>query len=191
MNFLHYSSPIGLLRIVADDTGIVGLYFADEARGSNVKIRGNEGSEEPPPMSDKLDNNNGLVASSGGVPTAAQQTILKLCCEELDLYFLHRLKKFSVPLHFIGTPFRQRVWSELLHIPYGTTVSYWQIAQRLGDEKAIRAVGTANGHNPIGIIVPCHRVIGSNGQLTGYAGGLWRKQWLLEWEGALGLSLFK
>ena len=90
--------------------------------------------------------------------------------------------QFSVPVAQTGSDFQQGVWAELLKIPFGETISYLELSKRIGDVKAIRAVGTTNGKNQIAIIVPCHRVIGSNGTLTGYAGGLWRKQWLLEHE---------
>jgi methylated-DNA-[protein]-cysteine S-methyltransferase len=85
----------------------------------------------------------------------------------------------------VGTAFQQRVWQQLLTVPYGQTVSYQEIANALGNPKAVRAVGAANGQNPISIIAPCHRIIGSNGALIGYGGGLWRKEWLLKHEGGL------
>jgi len=108
--------------------------------------------------------------------------------EQLDDYFQGRRQQFSLPLAPEGTPFQQRVWHELLTIPYGRTVSYLDIARAIGNERAVRAVGAANGQNPISIIVPCHRVIGSNGQLTGYGGGLWRKEWLLNHEQAIAFG---
>ncbi len=108
--------------------------------------------------------------------------ILKTCVEELEAFFEGRLLQFSVPVAQTGSDFQQGVWAELLKIPFGETISYLELSKRIGDVKAIRAVGTTNGKNQIAIIVPCHRVIGSNGTLTGYAGGLWRKQWLLEHE---------
>jgi methylated-DNA-[protein]-cysteine S-methyltransferase len=98
------------------------------------------------------------------------------------------LDGISVELN--GTPFQKRVWQALRRIPGGTTISYAELARRIGEPSAIRAVGTANGANPVAVIVPCHRVIGSNGKLTGYGGGLPRKQWLLEHEGVVGRSLF-
>lgn len=101
---------------------------------------------------------------------------------QLDEYFNHKRKTFDIPLLFIGTDFQKSVWDELLHIPYGTTVSYAGLSERLGNPKAIRAVAAANGANAISIIVPCHRVIGSNQKLTGYAGGLPAKKLLLELE---------
>ena len=88
----------------------------------------------------------------------------------------------NLPFLLAGTPFQQRVWQELARIPFGTTITYAQLAQRVGQPKASRAVGSANGRNPVSIIVPCHRVIGADGKLTGYGGGLDKKQWLLAWE---------
>ena len=104
------------------------------------------------------------------------------CIEQLDEYFNEKRKVFDLPLDLQGTEFQKHVWNELLKIPFGKTVTYKELSRRLGDVKTIRAVGTANGANPVSIIVPCHRVIGSDGSLTGYAGGLWRKKWLLEHE---------
>jgi methylated-DNA-[protein]-cysteine S-methyltransferase len=101
---------------------------------------------------------------------------------ELDEYFAGRLKQFRTPVAFHGTPFQNAVWQELRRIPYGKTVSYLDLAKRLDHPKAVRAVGMANGANPIAIIVPCHRVIGSNGSLTGFGGGLPTKRALLELE---------
>lgn len=102
--------------------------------------------------------------------------------QELTDYFEGKLQKFTVPIHFSGTPFQTKVWQALQMIPYATTVSYGQIAQQIGHPKAVRAVGRAVGSNPFPIIVPCHRVIGSNGSLTGFAYGLTPKRWLLDHE---------
>lgn len=116
---------------------------------------------------------------------------VRICFQELGAYFRGELHKFTFPLRFEGTDFQKRVWRALLEIPYGKTLSYLELARQLGDEKAVRAVAAANGKNPLWIVVPCHRVIGSDGSLTGYAGGLWRKKWLLEHEGAIKqMSLF-
>ena len=101
---------------------------------------------------------------------------------ELDLYFAGKLKKFSVPLKLNGTSFRKRCWDALQTIPYGETISYKQLAEKIGNPKACRAVGGANHHNPIAIVVPCHRVIGANGSLTGFGGGLDKKKFLLDHE---------
>jgi methylated-DNA-[protein]-cysteine S-methyltransferase len=102
--------------------------------------------------------------------------------EQLDAYFAGELEAFDIPLALHGTPFQQRVWEQLTRIPFGETISYSELARRLGDPKLVRAVGLANGRNPVSIIVPCHRVIGADGSLVGYGGGLERKRWLLEHE---------
>jgi methylated-DNA-[protein]-cysteine S-methyltransferase len=104
------------------------------------------------------------------------------CVEQLIQYFNGQRRQFELPLHQPGTPFQQSVWAELVLIPFGKTISYLELARRTGDTKATRAVANANGKNNIAIIVPCHRVIGSNRDLVGYGGGLWRKKWLLELE---------
>jgi methylated-DNA-[protein]-cysteine S-methyltransferase len=108
--------------------------------------------------------------------------VLEKCKEQLVNYFSGKRFAFDIPLHPEGTGFQQKVWSELLKIPYGETITYMELAVRLGDPKAVRAVGTANGKNPIAVIIPCHRVIGAGNKLTGYAGGIWRKKILLELE---------
>ena len=102
--------------------------------------------------------------------------------EQLAEYFAGERQQFDVPLKLAGTPFQQRVWQELVGIPFGTTISYAEVARRLGRPTAARAVGAANARNPIAVVVPCHRVIGADGKLTGYAGGINKKQWLLAWE---------
>ncbi|HLP38040.1 methylated-DNA--[protein]-cysteine S-methyltransferase [Lacibacter sp.] len=108
--------------------------------------------------------------------------ILKSAIQQLDEYFAGTRKQFELPLHPVGTAFQQKVWDQLIKIPYAETVTYLHMAKRLGNIKSIRAAASANGKNPIGIIIPCHRVVGADGKLTGYAGGLHRKQWLLEHE---------
>jgi methylated-DNA-[protein]-cysteine S-methyltransferase len=102
--------------------------------------------------------------------------------EQLDAYFAGELEHFDLPLALHGTDFQLRVWSELARIPFAETISYKELALRLGDLKLIRAVGTANGRNPVSIVIPCHRVIGADGSLVGYGGGLDRKRWLLDHE---------
>ena len=102
--------------------------------------------------------------------------------KELGEYFEGNRTDFTFLLNPKGTVFQQNVWKELLKIPYGKTISYLELSKKLGDVKAIRAVASANGKNPLWIVVPCHRVIGADGSLTGYAGGLWRKKWLIEHE---------
>jgi methylated-DNA-[protein]-cysteine S-methyltransferase len=108
--------------------------------------------------------------------------VLKEVIKQLNDYFAGKRIDFDFKLNPKGTEFQQKVWQELLKIPFGKTVSYMDITKKLGDVKAIRAVASANGKNPLWIVVPCHRVIGTDGSLTGYAGGLWRKKWLLEHE---------
>lgn len=105
------------------------------------------------------------------------------CAEQLKEYFAGTRREFDLSLDLQGTPFRVSVWNELLKIKFGQTISYSALARKVGDIKAIRAVANANAKNPVSIVVPCHRVIGSDGSLTGYAGGLWRKKWLLDHEG--------
>ena len=107
---------------------------------------------------------------------------LKNSVTQLNEYFEGKREEFTFKLNPKGTEFQQKVWQELLNIPFGKTMSYLDLSKKLGDVKAIRAVASANGKNPLWIVVPCHRVIGTDGSLTGYAGGLWRKQWLLEHE---------
>ena len=114
--------------------------------------------------------------------TEVENMYNQLAIKQLDAYFNGQIKDFDLPLDLEGTDFQKRVWNELLKIPFGKTKSYMDIARAIGDPKTIRAVGMANGSNKIAIIVPCHRVIGSDGSLTGYAGGMARKKWLLEFE---------
>ena len=110
--------------------------------------------------------------------------------EQLKQYFSRERKNFNLELEIIGTDFQKKVWNELTTIPYGETISYGELANRMGDKKLMRAVAAANSANPIPIIIPCHRVIGADGSLTGYGGGLDVKQKLLELEGSWSLSLF-
>ena len=122
-----------------------------------------------------------VVCNVGEIEGSA---LIDMAMQQLTEYFEDRRKQFDLPLAFEGTEFQQKVWKELTKIPFGQTLSYGRLAELLGSKQLVRAVGTANGRNPIGIIVPCHRVIGVQGDLVGYAGGLWRKQWLLEHEGS-------
>jgi len=115
----------------------------------------------------------GISHKTGHAPVA------EACIRELEGYFAGKLKEFTVPIKLKGTDFRMKVWAALMTIPYGETISYKELAIRIGQPKASRAVGGANHHNPISIIVPCHRVIGANGNLTGYGGGLNNKDFLL------------
>ncbi len=107
---------------------------------------------------------------------------LQLAVQQLEEYFIGKRFEFQLPLHPVGTHFQQNVWDKLQLIPFGKTFCYEDIARSLGDVKVIRAAATANGKNPLPIIIPCHRVISKNGTLGGYSGGLWRKKWLLDFE---------
>lgn len=119
----------------------------------------------------------GTVEPSSEIPDSLKEAVV-----QLQEYFAGTRQIFELQLNFQGTDFQKSVWRELLNIPYGKTISYLELSRRLGDVKAIRAAAAANGQNPFWIVVPCHRVIGRDGSLTGYAGGLWRKKWLLEHE---------
>ena len=116
------------------------------------------------------------------MPPENSNGVLEMCKQQLNEYFAGKRKVFDVSILQDGTEFQKKVWDELYKIPYGKTVSYNYIAERVGGKNMMRAVGSANGKNKISIIVPCHRVIGSDGSLTGYAGGMWRKEWLLKHE---------
>lgn len=126
-----------------------------------------------------------------GEITQSIPVVLQEAVQQLQDYFQGNRNEFDFKLNPQGTEFQQKVWQELLNIPFGKTLSYLDLSKKLGDVKAIRAVASANGRNPLWIVVPCHRVIGTDGSLTGYAGGLWRKKWLLEHESpSLQQSLF-
>jgi O-6-methylguanine DNA methyltransferase len=116
-------------------------------------------------------------------------SFLDLCKKQLEEYFQGKRKIFTIDLELIGTEFQKLVWLELSKIPFGSTISYLELSKNISDEKAIRAVANANAKNILPIIVPCHRVIGSNGNLVGYAGGLWRKKWLIEHEQNISQSV--
>jgi len=149
---VYYQSEIGLLEIVGTEIGLTSVEFLEREAGADYSN------------------------PSEVLPVVAR------CVNQLDEYFQARRKVFELVLAPEGTDFQKRVWAQLLEIPYGETFSYMDIARAIGNEKSIRAVGAANGANPLTIIVPCHRVIGSDGKLTGYGGGLWRKEWLLNHE---------
>lgn len=117
------------------------------------------------------------VEITSKIPSKLKEAVI-----QLQEYFEGKRTHFTFLLHPSGTEFQKKVWQELLNIPFGKTCSYLELSKKLGDVKAIRAVAAANGKNPLWIVVPCHRVIGADGSLTGYAGGLWRKKWLLEHE---------
>jgi methylated-DNA-[protein]-cysteine S-methyltransferase len=123
-----------------------------------------------------IDNDDDVQATTNDHP------LLHQCTEQLIEYFAGQRLVFDIPVHQEGTTFQSKVWNELLNIQFGKTVSYMDLAKRLGDPKCIRAAASSNGKNHLAIVVPCHRVIGSNQTLVGYAGGLWRKKWLLDHE---------
>ncbi len=130
-------------------------------------------------------NENGIAAiaiAAEGIVSEEIPLVLQEAVTQLQDYFDGKRTYFDFQLNPVGTEFQQKVWKGLCEIPFGKTMSYLELAKQLGDVKAIRAVASANGKNPLWIVVPCHRVIGADGSLTGYAGGLWRKKWLLEHE---------
>jgi methylated-DNA-[protein]-cysteine S-methyltransferase len=149
----YYQSPVGLLKIAGTDQYISEVKFIDDPE----TVPAAAANEDLPPM--------------------AIQAV-----EQLIEYFHGNRRFFEFPISQEGTPFQQKVWAELMSIPYGKTISYLELSRRLGDPKVIRAAAAANGKNNVAIVVPCHRVIGSNNQLVGYAGGLPRKKWLLQHE---------
>jgi methylated-DNA-[protein]-cysteine S-methyltransferase len=146
-------SPVGPLSVVVSEGAVVSLHMDDEVV----------------PTDEEVD--------------AADRRVAAEAAAQLEDYFRGSLQQFDLPLRPAGTEFQRSVWHALEQIPYGTVASYGEIARRVGRPTAARAIGAANGRNPIAIIVPCHRVIGADGTLTGYAGGMWRKQWLLTHEG--------
>jgi O-6-methylguanine DNA methyltransferase len=123
-----------------------------------------------------LDDNSPFEQNSSG------SELISRTIKQLDEYFNLKRKEFDLPFHLNGTEFQVRVWNKVLKVPFNHTTTYGKIAMQLGSIKLVRAVGAANGKNPLPIIVPCHRVIGENNEMVGYSGGLWRKQWLLEHE---------
>lgn len=157
--FKTIPSPVGALTLVASDAGLTAILWEDDRPG-RVKL--------------------------GDLEEAPEHPVLAEAERQLQGYFAGERKRFDVPLDFRGTDFQKRVWAALLTIPFGETRSYGEIARQIGRPGASRAVGAANGRNPISIIAPCHRVIGSNGSLTGFAGGLAAKELLLGMERRVG-----
>lgn len=159
MTYIEHPSPLGILLIAATDAGISGIYFEEHRH-----FKGKDGWQQP------------------GAQTKAAQHLVE-AATQLDEYFAGRRTAFDVVLDLSGTDFQQAVWQQLSAIPFGASISYAQHANNLDKPKAVRAVGAAIGKNPVSIIVPCHRVIGTSGAVTGYAGGLERKKFLLTLEG--------
>lgn len=159
----HYDSPLGGITLASDGSALSGLWF---------------------------DGQKHFAATLGAEREERELPVFEQTARWLDAYFAGRVPDFTPPLHLIGTPFQKAVWELLLTIPYGETRSYGQLAACLAETRGMprvsaRAVGAAVGHNPVSLIVPCHRVLGADGRLTGYAGGLARKRALLTLEGAL------
>jgi methylated-DNA-[protein]-cysteine S-methyltransferase len=153
--YRHLSSPLGKLLLTSDGHALTGLFMT-------------------------------RLAESSAPETAAawkqDDAVFREVCQQLTAYFDGETNRFDVEMNVVGTPFQRRVWHELCNIPFGSAISYAELARRIGRPGASRAVGGANGQNPIAVIVPCHRVIGADGGLGGYGGGLDRKRWLLEHE---------
>jgi methylated-DNA-[protein]-cysteine S-methyltransferase len=147
------ASPVGPLTLVAEDGALAGLYLHEQRHRPDGSAFG-----------------------------ARDDAVLPGLREQLAAYFRRELRTFDVPLAVPGTPFQQQVWTALRAVPYGSTCSYAELAAAIGRPSAVRAVGAANGRNPVCLVVPCHRVVGADGSLTGYAGGLERKRWLLALE---------
>jgi methylated-DNA-[protein]-cysteine S-methyltransferase len=154
----HYESPLGTMIIAATDRGLAGAWFVGQKH----------------------------MPDASRWPEQPRHPVLQLAIQQLEEYFKGRRSAFDVPLDLQGgTPFQQSVWQALLAIPRGGTTSYGKLSERIGHPAAVRAVGAAVGRNPLSVIVPCHRVLGADGSLTGYAGGLARKTALLQMEGAV------
>jgi methylated-DNA-[protein]-cysteine S-methyltransferase len=156
MKYTYLDNRLGRLLLAADEGGVRLISFQTE-------------KNPPEPEEDWIEDAHALAS----------------VVEQLEAYLDGRLEEFDLPLAPEGTDFQLQVWQELQNIPYGTTISYGELAGRIGNPKAVRAVGTANGSNPLPIVIPCHRVIGADGSLTGYGGGLEIKEALLSLEGAL------
>jgi methylated-DNA-[protein]-cysteine S-methyltransferase len=153
--FKYVDSPVGKLKVIASEQGLVAILWEND---NPLRVRLERATED------------------------ADQPILRQTEQQLEEYFSGSRKSFSIPLDIRGTSFQKDVWQQLLAIPFGQTRSYGELAKQLGRPLASRAVGAANGRNPLSIVVPCHRVIGSSGKLTGFAGGLDTKARLLELE---------
>jgi methylated-DNA-[protein]-cysteine S-methyltransferase len=155
IHYMEHDSPLGRLILAATGRGLCGLYFAEHKYFNGTQDWRHD----------------------------AGQPHLQRTARQLDEYFARRRTSFDLPLDLDGTEFQRSVWQELTAIPFGRTASYAAVARQIGRPRAVRAVGAANGRNPVSIVVPCHRVVGTSGALTGYAAGLERKRYLLALEG--------
>ena len=162
IRYARFATEYGTVYATAEGASLTGIYF--------------EGGRHAPPISEEW------TEDASGAP-------LHECARQLDEYFNGRRQAFALPTAPRGTPFQERIWKEIAAIPYGATLTYAELARRAGAPGAARAAGAATGRNPLSIVVPCHRVVGSAGGLTGYAGGLDRKERLLRLEGALEAAL--
>jgi len=162
IRYARFDSPLGPVVAVADDTGLTHLDFVGAKYERKI---GRDWVEDP------------------------SAPALRACATQLAEYFAGKRTTFDLPLAPVGSEFQQRVWREIARVPYGRTISYGELARRAGAPGQARAAGAATGRNPLGVVVPCHRILGADGSLTGYAGGLERKRGLLELEGALQGSL--
>lgn len=160
--YCNFESPLGEMIAGATETGVCFLEWHDRGGVERIKER--------------------VVKRYRAQLEEGSNRHLKLLRSELEKYFQGKLEKFLVPVDVKGTPFEKRDWEQLMKIPYGVTISYGELARRMGNVNASRAVGRANGANYLSIVIPCHRVIEANGKLRGYGGGLWRKQYLIELE---------
>ena len=158
MFYTWVMSPLGRLLMTSNERSLNGLYMADSEHKITIGL--------------------GWIENANALPFPQSK-------QQLAEYFKGERKTFDLPVTMVGTDFQLRVWQALLEIPFATTISYTQLAHQIGNPTGIRAVGQANGRNPIAIIIPCHRVVGANGSLTGYGGGIERKAALLEFEKAV------
>ncbi len=161
---IKYESPVGSLAVIVSEVGLAAVLWPTESEGR-------------------------VVLAATGTRSSSHDRVIDVVTKQLDEYFAGTLTKFDVPLDTVGTDFQQAVWAKLYEIDFGTTKTYGEVAASLGSPKASRAVGAATGKNPISIIVPCHRVVGATGALTGFAGGLKTKRILLEHEGHTAATL--
>lgn len=196
ISYIEHPGPLGPMLLAANDAGLCGVYFEPHSHFS-----GSAGWQkleyDPAAAATSHEAESGAkfgaAAGQDAAPARVQarRALLQETARQLDQYFARQRQSFDLPLAAQGTPFQCEVWQGLCRIPYGETWHYAQLAHEIARPRAVRAVGAANGRNPLSIIVPCHRVIGRDGTLTGYAGGLERKQFLLALEHPEQHTLFK